>query len=480
MNRLFGGFKFGWAAAITSGLIFMGLFFIRIGLFRNDASETLQIRKAPDKDIWMSILHQEKKIGYSHRRMTHEKGEYLLSETAFLSINIMGLVQDIQILTTGKLKNDFSLTSFTFELQSNLFNFKTHGKVNGNELTVFLDQKPISIAIDEPLYLAAGLLDGAWLSDLKPNQTRTFSVFDPSFMGKRPVHVTLVGNDRLTVMGKQQETKKISIDFMGNKQTAWIGRDGNVVKEKGFMGLTLMRVSKAEARQDLTASRDLTRTVAVAVNRPIDGADQLQQLRLRIEGVDIGRIFLNGGRQVLTNDELTINKESLKALSGSAGKVGESYLKPTPFIQSDHPLIKQMAAEIIIQDDPPMIRAKKLVAWVHRHIEKRPVLSVPNALETLKNRIGDCNEHAVLLAALSRACGIPAQVEAGLVYMKGRFYYHAWNVLLLGDWITADGLMGQMPADVTHIRFVRGEPSKQLDLMSVMGKVKLDILEQKR
>jgi len=114
------------------------------------------------------------------------------------------------------------------------------------------------------------------------------------------------------------------------------------------------------------------------------------------------------------------------------------------------------------------------------NIEKRPVLSVPNALETLENRMGDCNEHAVLLAAMARAAGIPAQIEAGLVYARGRFYYHAWNVLYLGKWITADSLMGQIPADVTHIRLVRGEPDSQMDLIGVIGKVKLEILEQSR
>jgi hypothetical protein len=84
------------------------------------------------------------------------------------------------------------------------------------------------------------------------------------------------------------------------------------------------------------------------------------------------------------------------------------------------------------------------------------------------------------MAALARAAGIPAQIEAGLVYVKGRFYYHAWNVLYLGEWVTIDSLMGQMPADVTHIRFVRGEPKEQIDLIGVIGKVKLEILEQSK
>ena len=83
----------------------------------------------------------------------------------------------------------------------------------------------------------------------------------------------------------------------------------------------------------------------------------------------------------------------------------------------------------------------------------------------------------VLIAALARAAGIPAQVEAGLVYQNGRFYYHAWNVLYLGAWITADSVMGQLPADVTHIRFVRGAES-QIDLMGIIGKVRIEILSE--
>jgi transglutaminase-like putative cysteine protease len=128
--------------------------------------------------------------------------------------------------------------------------------------------------------------------------------------------------------------------------------------------------------------------------------------------------------------------------------------------------------EIVSRDDLSPVKAKKLVAWVHEKIQKRPVLSVPNALETLQNRMGDCNEHAVLLAALARAAGIPAQVESGLVYQRGRFYYHAWNVFYLGTWITADSSMGQFPADVTHIRFVRGT-EKQIDFVRFIGRVRL-------
>ncbi len=73
-------------------------------------------------------------------------------------------------------------------------------------------------------------------------------------------------------------------------------------------------------------------------------------------------------------------------------------------------------------------KVQKLARWVYDNIEKRPVLGIPDALSVLNSRKGDCNEHAALMAAFCRSVGIPAGIEAGLVYLKGRFYYHAWNI----------------------------------------------------
>ena len=118
--------------------------------------------------------------------------------------------------------------------------------------------------------------------------------------------------------------------------------------------------------------------------------------------------------------------------------------------------------------------------WIDDNIEKRPVLSLPNALDTLENKIGDCNEHAMLFAALLKAANIPVKLEAGLVYLNDRFYYHAWNSLYLGKWITADATFGQFPADVTHIRFSSGANKINIDLLSLIGKVRLIILNSRK
>jgi len=95
----------------------------------------------------------------------------------------------------------------------------------------------------------------------------------------------------------------------------------------------------------------------------------------------------------------------------------------------------------------------------------------------LEKKAGDCNEHAVLLAALLRAAGIPARVCAGLVYKDDAFYYHAWNEAYLGSWVSMDAVSNQMPADPTHIKLAQGGPDKQTSILGLIGKIRLEILD---
>ena len=115
---------------------------------------------------------------------------------------------------------------------------------------------------------------------------------------------------------------------------------------------------------------------------------------------------------------------------------------------------------------------------MYNEIKKEPTISIPNALEVLDTKKGDCNEHTVLFNALARAAGIPARTVVGMVYLRGAFYYHAWSEVWLGRWISLDSVLDQFPADVTHIKFVEGEIDRQIDILQLIGNLKIEVLEQ--
>jgi hypothetical protein len=465
---------------LLSGMVFAYLMAIRTGLIHttSDTPRTLSTDRLEERETWLTIYQDALKIGYTHRKLAHADTGFLLTDYTVMRLNTMGLVQTLEVRTTAKLLSDFSLSSVDFSLRSHRFLFHAVGRVEKDTLTVSVAGRESRIPVDGPLYVTAGALDAVNAATLKPGETVQASVFDPSTLSQRAIRVTAVGREVVQSMGDDIDALKVHVEVMGAVMTAWLDKDGEVLQERGLLGFTLKRVSREEALdgRETGAGPDLTRLVSVGADRTIASPQKLTRLCLAIGGVPPS-LFLDGDRQTYQDRELIIRRESLPDPEKITEKTASFSLAATPFIESDHPEILRAVSGIVSPTDRPLEKARKLVAWVYDTIEKRPVLSVPSAVETLRQGQGDCNEHAVLLAALARAAGIPAQVEAGLVYLNGRFYYHAWNALFLGRWITADALMNQLPADVTHVRLVRGEPVGQMDLLGTIGNLSLSIRE---
>ena len=177
---------------------------------------------------------------------------------------------------------------------------------------------------------------------------------------------------------------------------------------------------------------------------------------------------------------MKIRREELSRLAPRALPINDkqlsSYLQPTPFLQSDHPSVKALAKKILRGETDARRAAVKLKDWVYKEIAKEPTVSIPNALQVLQTKKGDCNEHTVLFNALARAAGIPAKTVVGVVYLRGAFYYHAWSEVWLGEWISLDSVLDQFPTDVTHVKFLEGEIDRQIDILQLIGNLKIEVL----
>jgi hypothetical protein len=484
-----------WIGGSIFALTFAVLFMIRLGIVANLLSRprtlTLEsIVTVSERDSWMNIFQNERKIGFSHTRFYEDTTGYRLTEAVQMRINTMGMIQDISLNTKSRLNTDFTLQELDYEISSGRFRFSVRGAVDGNILRLTTESagssRHLEIPVQGKAYLINSIMGAVATTDLQPGDKYVFNIFDPSSMGQAEVIAEVIGQENIDIRGRNQPATKVSLNFKGVSQLAWIGEEGDILKEKGLLGIRLIKTERKDALDALAieSSQDLTKIASVAANITLDNIEALEVLKVKIQGISSEKLQLRGGRQTFNKQVLTVKKEALTNLASelraeNLGALEKIFLKPGPFIQSDNQRIRDQVLEIL-KDKPdasPLTRARMLLDWVHTHIKKRPVLSLPDALSTLENRVGDCNEHAVLLAALARAAGIPTRIEAGLVYLKGRFYYHAWNLMYLGKWITADSLFGQLPADVSHLRFATGSPEQQLDLMGIIGKVQLTIIQ---
>lgn len=477
-----------WGILVT--ITFLTLLAIRLDFFTQKQKPLPLVqsgRAIHPADTWMNIYQNGKKIGVVHRTFAVADKGFLFDENVFMQINTMGIVQAINISTKGILNPDMTISSFNFDLTSSLFRFHAHGHVIKNKLILFTGLPGASQKSEIPLkalpHMSGSIFDAAFRANLEKDMTRSFSIFDPATQAMRSIKVTRNADEIISVMGKRILAQKYCADFMGANNCTWLGKDGDALKETGMMGLSLEKVSQEKAQEGIAkdGSIDFTQVASIPANVIIDDPGKLNRIKIKLSGIGGLSYHLNGDRQSFRKDVLTIIREHPSATQLSGNNLPPNiavFLKATPLVQANHPQMKTQVDKIISPTDPPEQKVRKIVNWVYRHVEKKPVLSVPNAMEVLLNKVGDCNEHAVLVAALLRSAGIPSQIETGLVYLRGRFFYHAWNIAYIGKWITADAVFNQFPADVTHIRLIRGEGSEQFDLIGIMGKIKLEILEQ--
>lgn len=481
-----------WVAGSLLVMVFLGLLAIRLGMIEllRSRPKTLSISPMglpPERETWMNIWQNDRKIGVSHSEFTTEADGYGLQETVRMRINTMGMVQDIHLRTRGRLNPDFSLADFDFEINSSRFSFSVKGAVAGERLKIQTasagSTREMDIKIKSKPYLLAGITAAMAAAELNAGDKYIFDIFDPSTMGQTPVEVNVIGREDIRIGGSQKTATKVSLNFKGAIQIAWIGESGEVLKEKGILGIRLEKTTREDALfgLPLESSEDLTRTASIPSNVVLENLERRLSLKVEISGVPFDKLQLDGGRQTISGSVLSVTKESTANLAAAIDTqrlhpLEKIFLRSTPFVQSDDEKIRILAQQIAGDQSVPLEKVRLLVDWMQRNIEKRPVLSLPDALSTLEHRVGDCNEHAVLLAALARSVGIPCRIEAGLVYLKGRFYYHAWNLVYLGRWITVDSLFGQLPADVSHLRFVTGSPKQQLDLMGIIGNIQLKVI----
>jgi hypothetical protein len=155
-------------------------------------------------------------------------------------------------------------------------------------------------------------------------------------------------------------------------------------------------------------------------------------------------------------------------------------------VQSDDPAVVALAKQAVPDESDPWRLAIALESLVRRHVQpKQFSQAMATAAEVARSGEGDCTEHAVLLAAVCRARGLPARVAIGLVYAEslGGFAYHMWNeVWIDGQWIPLDATLARQGIGAGHLKLasssLRGADAfaALLPVVNVLGRLKLTVV----
>ncbi|MCA1789754.1 MAG: transglutaminase-like domain-containing protein, partial [Thioalkalivibrio sp.] len=371
------------------------------------------------------------------------------------------------------------------------------------ELSFRLAQPPVFSNV-VPIRVAMG-------GQLEVGNTVRLPVFDPTTLSTRTVEVRVLEHDTLFVtdsVSVDPDTRRWSVArtetvpawriaevFGGIQVDSWIDQDGRILKASSPLGFAMEKTEYELARQSQEDARlvtssaiddDVILSTAVQSNVDLRNAEQFDELRFRLTGVDLTGFELDGGRQMLRGDTLIVRREARNAIVPGYSLPYKSMdlrasLEPEPLIQSDDERIVRRARAIVAgrtaRDRDPAEVAEALTWAVYSMLEKSITFSMPNAVQVLETLQGDCNEHTVLYVALARALGLPARTAVGLVYVNGAFFYHAWPEVWLDEWVAVDPTFGQYPADASHIRFVTGGLAQQVEIVRLIGNLEIEVLD---
>ena len=442
---------------------------------------------------WFGVYRGERKVGYARRSRAPIEGGFELRDALDLRVAMLGTPQRIATRLTTRTDLEGALRDFSFEMHTAAIVFRAAGRTDGGLLRVSYgtrgDEHSLEFPLAEPLHLPTTIRPRVLAGSLEPGTRYTVPVLSPTALRRVPLTVTIEGRETWNGLGGPIDAVRLTEDSQGVRTQSLVALDGRVLREEGLLGFRLEREPSALAMAGIAADGPLD--LALDARIPVDGhvADPRGSsgLVLTTSGAAASLVPDRGSRQRVRGSRVEIVREAVDETAGprlgpdgviapgaEAPEIAAMKL-PSPLIESDDPSITATARQVVAGETDARAAARALVQWVHENLTREPSVTVPSAVEVLASRRGDCNEHAALLTALARAAGLPARPVAGLVLVDDEFYYHAWTEIWLGDWVSADAVFAQLPADATHVTLVDGGAEQQWTLATLVGRLELQV-----
>ncbi len=473
------------AVEITSVLAFVGaavwmVSAVPAAIATIDASA---LATGPTAEAWTGIFIEDQHVGYAvARSAATADGGVVYHQESMFRIQAMGNVERIVTAGTAVTNGKGELVTFDFLLSSPV-RIIGRGEVDGTVIHLELDQagevQSLDIPIHAPPQLSMTLAGVVRGRQLHPGDRFTVAYFDPITLSNAPMDMIV---DAPEPLANGEVGWWITTRFGAVETRKLIDEDGETLREESAMGFSAVRMTRQDAMKvDAGDPPDMVAMVAVPVSGLTEGRTRTH-LTLTVSGIDPAKVPNEPPLQTVHGHTITISIPSLAELP-SLPIAGEGDTEATLSLPSTNAEIIAKSREIVGDAEDRLEAARRLNTFVHDYVQKVPTIGVPNGLEVLHSARGDCNEHTALFVSLARAAGIPARIAAGLVHsdrLGDAFFYHAWPEVRLGgptDWVPVDPTFGEFPADATHLKLVTGDLDRQVEIMGVMGRIRLDLVE---
>ncbi|MDP6438706.1 MAG: transglutaminase-like domain-containing protein [Candidatus Brocadiia bacterium] len=468
------------------------------------------------KDEWMAMYMGAQKMGYAHTRTVEQKtddGALYVTEVEEHMVLARGAVQMAvgasQRVVEGE---DGRVREFEQEMDLGGNIMAVRGRVKDGKLVITMGEGPNAQqqAVEVPDGLCPWAVEKATLAKgLAPGTMFELPIFLAQAPGRACTATAAVGEmEEVSVFEIKKWLHRVEVEvsaYPGLKVVTWVDKDGQAWLSRTSMGgiqIELRRVSKELALSPNTAA-ELMVSFAIRPDRPIVRPRERESLTLLLKPTaDAAK------NRTLPEDPLQSvkpHKDGLLVTVRKAkgdpkksyslpykGKEWAGLLRPTAWLESEDPLIVGMSKAAVGGEGDALEAAYRIEQYVRKVMTNKGLgVGFATALETARQKAGDCTEHAVLTTALARAAGIPSRLVVGMAYteafvggVRNSFLYHMWTEVYVGEWLPIDAAMGAH--DATHVALGRSNldsPGAMLEISAIMpaflGSTEISVLESR-
>ncbi len=467
-----------------------------------DAADEIALGKPGDdlpREEWHAVFVGAKRTGYAHIHMRREDDDVVSRNETTMTLRRFGTDVTVKVEETFRERVDGTPLSFSMVQDTGGTALRTEGTIKGDTLHLVTTQgtRRREKTFD---WEGGGLFPYAFdrktrSLDLKPGTELTVAMFSPQVSVTEPVQVALkvIGPETVDVLGVGHEAVKIEMrmsKLRGVAERLWLDSGGDLlVSEVSLMGMRTVRCTKEYALGEVEPA-EIGGAMLIKPDKRLWFPGRLTRLVVRLSTEDGSPFAVElataGHQRVVERTEESVTLEISLESTATEEKDLAPYRARSAFVDCEDERIVAAARAAVGDETDPWRKAQALRRAVYELVDAKSFdVAMATASEVIQNKAGDCTEHAVLLAAMARAEGLPSRVAVGLMYLGGRFGYHMWTqVYVDGAWRDVDAVLPGRDFDAAHIRLTTaalGDDDFLFDLaafVTVFGNLKIEILEK--
>lgn len=488
-------------------------------------SQAISLDEQADPDIepqpsetWELIFMGDRKIGHRYTRWENDNAKPFPTESCVIQENVrmlrFGTPWQLAVTTHASWRRNQMVSASYQQRIGAETQLDREAILRAGKLQVVTREsnraRESETDVSQPIIVAAALPKYLKRVPMKVGERRTYAAYFPA-SGETGT-LRLSARSRITTKmwdGRRRELLPVELfdsTHPDGKMRLFLSETGVIMKSETDIldsKITSYQVSREAALEEFEISDfDAVLNVIVTPNVPLELGHGTRRAtyKLTLESGDPSRLIPLSATQKIQRIDIRHclmrthafgwEKNNAPSKDANTNEAMSDYLQPSAIIDFHDPQVRNLASRAATNRLDQRAKVRQLQTATGEWISTIGFSSlIVPASRTVRDREGDCTEHAILLCALLRSHKIPARVAVGLVYseLHGAFLPHMWTEAFVdGKWALLDATQyRQKQLGAAYIKLfdhsLNGEDvnrSLYADLIPFLGHLEIEIIEQ--